>query len=116
MPKRLTVGDIQIHFDGERAVSSCRRGLDLAALKTELEAACVFIERWLDAAEPPRPRKPTPEEIEMETVLSWAVRKLKAQFDSESIAAVIRVIAEKRWPDMAADRRDLILKDLICKL
>lgn len=94
-------------------MSSCRRGLDLAAIKAELEAACIFIERWLDAAEPPKPRKPTPEEIEMETMLSWAARKLKAHFDRESVAAVVRVIAEKRWPEMPADRRDLILQDLI---
>lgn len=121
MPKWRTIGDIQICFDGNRAAFNCSRKLDLPAVKTELEATCDFIESWLDAAARPKPRGPTPEEIDMENMLSIIMRQLKRlKFDKEHIAGSLRAIvaqaADRRWPGVSAESRERVVQGLISTL
>lgn len=121
MPKWRIVDDIRIGFNADRAVFSCARQLDLAAVRTELEAACDFIEHWIDAAEPPKPRSPTPEEVEMRNMLLNLARGLRRlKWEKEWIADAVQAIAEKvggqRWPTMPADNRDRVVRDVIATL
>ena len=119
--KRLTVGDIQIYFDDDVARYSCPRSLELAAVEKELEVWQEFVERWLDAAESPRPAIRNSEERE----LLMHLTKMGAGFKrtnifGDQLVPVFRGIAEQasaiRFPNMTAERRNAVVQEAISGL
>ena len=76
IPNRLLVRDIQIYFDGNRALHGCPRGLDLPAIQTEPGEYRNFIDRWLEASELRKPVKLSDEE---EALGGWRDEIIRAQ-------------------------------------
>ena len=112
---RLTVGDIQIYFDGDVARYNCPRTLGLPAVEAELEKWQAFVERWLAAAEPPKRIPPSPDEIELLAVLTrTAVGFKRAKiFDRSQIVEMLPSLAEKiaaiRFPTLTPDQRKAVV-------
>jgi hypothetical protein len=121
-PNRLLVRDIQIYFDGDRALHGCRRALDLSAIQTELGEYRDFIDRWLEASELPKPVRLSDEE----EALLYSLRKtavyLKKIFPIMSIAeiqGVLTGLAEAtadRYPTLSKDQRENLAEDAVSTL
>jgi hypothetical protein len=112
---RLTVGDIQIYFDGQVARYSCPRSLELLAVEAELEKWQTFVERWLGAAELPKPVLPSREEIEFLALLRRTAAGFKRTklFEKDQIVKILPGLAEQlaamRFPTLTADQRKLVV-------
>lgn len=119
--KRLTVGDIQIYFDGDEARYSCPRSLELAAVEKQLAAWQEFVELWLEAAESPRPTIRTSEERELLAFLRVIGIGLKrTKIFGDQLESVFRSVAEEasaiRFPNVSAERRDVVVNEAISTL
>jgi hypothetical protein len=94
--KRLSIGQLQIYFDDQKAAlfsDGMRR--DRAAVEVVLAEYRHFIDRWLDASEEMRPRMITAEERELRAVLTRLGRDLgrTGRFDAVFIKTVIQEVA-----------------------
>ena len=121
IPKRLTVGDIQIYFDGDTARYKCARPLELPAVEKVLEVWQEFVERWLELAEAPRPVTRLPEEVELRAALVKVGAHMKRlNVDKELLKQFLRSAAEgacrTRWPRLTEEQREVVLMEAVAAL
>jgi len=119
--KRVTIGDIQIYFDGDTARYSSQRPLDLAAIERELAEWQAFVERWLATAEaPPKVVNLKPQERAFQAELRKCVSSLrKIGLDKTSIAtslAVLPQMVRTNWPDLTEEQIQSLVTEAVAGL